>query len=73
MPTTTVHYVVTDDHHPTAREYATIDDAVDAVVADVPVGGEFSIHRSSGGTLDEVVVRATKWSTRPRVAESPSR
>jgi hypothetical protein len=63
---TTVHYIVTNELDQDAHEYATLDEACDAVVLHFPPGREFTIRRIPEAGGPEVVLRAARSTTRQR-------
>jgi hypothetical protein len=65
MPRTpSVHYVVTSGRDGRVREFDTLDEACDAIVLQFPVGVDFTIRRVIDARVQEVVLRATKSTTR---------
>jgi hypothetical protein len=62
-----LHYVVTVAAEQRSREFATFDEACDALVLDVPYGVSFEIGRVLAIRTD-LLVRATKMTARPVVA-----
>jgi hypothetical protein len=62
--TPTVHYVVTSGRDRRARSFDTLDEACDAIVLQFPVGADFTIRRVIDARVHEVVLRATKSTTR---------
>jgi hypothetical protein len=66
-----VRYFVSTGEDATGRPFATLDDAIDALVVDLRVGAEFSVHRAERGDPLQLLVRATKLTTRPFLAPSP--
>jgi hypothetical protein len=60
-----VHYLVTMGTSPDVQEFDRLEDACDAIVRRLPIGGPFSIRRVREGGAPSVVLSATKSTVRP--------